>query len=107
MSRPPGKETIVIVTPGKEGTFGSQGPSTSRTVKNCAIVPAGSDEAGGTRATVITHLLVIAPKGTTLESNETVEARGKTWEIEGDAGQLIDRSGRERAVKFALVKATG
>lgn len=107
MSRPPGKETIVIITPGKEGTFGSQGPSTPRTVKNCAIIPAGSDEAGGTRATVITKLLVIAPAKTTVASNESVEARGDTWKIEGDAGQLVDRNGRERAVKFALVKATG
>lgn len=84
-------ETVVIVHPlvEAEDRYGNTGPdwvSVRRTtVTSCRLSPNPEGEARGEgRPGIVTGHTLYLPPGSTIVAADRVEARGATWEVDGD-----------------------
>ena len=102
MSRTPGSETIWIRTAAPvAGRFGAKGVAPAPVeVENCAIIPRTAEGERGT--VIITGLEIWAPAGTRVSAIDQIDARGETWDVEGQPGVYVNRRGVEKGVRIMV-----
>lgn len=103
-----GSETVVIRKAPKRNSVGDVTPGAIKgTVKNALIWPRTSDENAdrGTRIIEGLNIFLPAPVPFEIAATDELEARGKTWQIDGAAGDFRKKDGSEVGYMLATLRS--
>jgi hypothetical protein len=85
------KETVVIVRRGPQDRDGDRPVLGEDPVDGCNVWPRTSSERAERGEVIIAGLGIAFPRGTEIEAQDQVKARGDTWDIEGVPGDYGKR----------------
>jgi hypothetical protein len=102
-----GSETVVVRSKPTRSSVGDETPGAIKgTKKNALIWPRTSDETSERGTRVIDGLMIFLPDpvGFEIVATDRIEARGKTWEVDGAAGDYRKRSGVKKGLLVATIR---
>lgn len=98
-----GSETVVLVKLGPPDRFGQRTEVSRTYVPGCIIWPRQRGDAAEQGAVIIDGLNVFMPPGVADPSAvDRIEARGKSYEIEGVPGDYRNTAGRKLGLQIVL-----
>jgi hypothetical protein len=97
-----GSETVVLVKLGPPDRFGQRTETERIDVTGCVIWPRQRGDAAEQGAVIIEGLNVFMPPGTDPTAVDRIEARGKSYEIEGVPGDYRNTGGRKLGLQVVL-----